>query len=96
MATVTKDFRVKNGLIVEGSTATVNTHDIVTKEIFDAKGDLLVGTGSNTGTRVVVGTNGHILMADSNETNGLKWTSPPAVGVFDTQISFEGATANDH
>ena len=96
MATVTKDFRVKNGLIVEGSTATVNTHDIVTKEIFDAKGDLLVGTGSNTGTRVAVGTNGHILMADSNETNGLKWTSPPAVGVFDTQISFEGATANDH
>ncbi len=96
MATVTKDFRVMNGLIVEGSTATVNTHDIVTKEIFDAKGDLLVGTGSNTGTRVAVGTNGHILMADSNETNGLKWTSPPAVGVFDTQISFEGATANDH
>ncbi len=96
MATVTKDFRVKNGLIVEGSTATVNTHDIVTKEIFDAKGDLLVGTGSNTGTRVAVGTNGHILMADSNETNGLKWISPPAVGVFDTQISFEGATANDH
>ncbi len=96
MATVTKDFRVKNGLIVEGSTATVNTHDIVTKEIFDAKGVLLVGTGSNTGTRVAVGTNGHILMADSNETNGLKWISPPAVGVFDTQISFEGATANDH
>jgi hypothetical protein len=49
MATVTKDFRVKSGLIVEGSTATVNTHDVITKEIFDAKGDLLVGTGSNTG-----------------------------------------------
>ena len=32
MATVVKDFKVKNGLIVEGSTATVNNHDILTKK----------------------------------------------------------------
>ena len=30
MATVNKDFRVKNGLIVEGTTATVNGNDILT------------------------------------------------------------------
>ena len=97
MATVTKDFRVKSGLIVEGSTATVNSHDVITKEIFDAKGDLIVGTGSNTGARLAVGaTNGHILMVDSNEATGLKFAAPPAVGVFDTQISFEGATADDY
>lgn len=35
MATVTKDFKVKNGLIVEGSTATVNNHDILTKKTDD-------------------------------------------------------------
>ena len=97
MATVTKDFRVKSGLIVEGSTATVNSHDVITKEIFDAKGDLIVGTGSNTAARLPVGaTNGHILMVDSNEATGLKFAAPPAVGVFDTQISFEGATADDY
>jgi hypothetical protein len=96
MATVNKDFRVKAGLIVEGSTATVNTHDIVTKEIFDAKGDLLVGTGSNTGTKVTVGTNGYVLTADSSETNGVKWSAPAAVGTFDTSIVFEGATADDY
>ena len=97
MATVTKDFRVKSGLIVEGSTATVNTHDIVTKEIFDAKGDLLVGTGSNTGIRLAVGaTNGHVLTVDSNEATGLKYSAPAAVGVFDTSITFEGATADDY
>jgi hypothetical protein len=96
MATVTKDFRVKAGLVVEGSTATVNTHDIITKEIFDAKGDLIVGTGSNTGTRLAVGvTNGHVLTVDSNEATGLKFSAPAAVGVFDSSISFEGATAND-
>ena len=95
MATVDKAFRIKNGLIVEGATATVNTHDVITKEIFDAKGDLLVGTGSNTGTRVALGTNGYVLTADSSETNGVKWAAAPAVGSFETSIVFEGTTAND-
>jgi hypothetical protein len=95
MATVDKAFRIKNGLVVEGATATVNTHDVITKEIFDAKGDLLVGTGSNTGTKVAVGTNGYVLTADSSETNGVKWAAAPAVGAFETSIVFEGTTAND-
>ena len=95
MATVDKAFRVKNGLVVEGATATVNTHDVITKEIFDVKGDLIVGTGSNTGTRLAAGTNGYVLTADSAETNGLKWAAAPAVGAFDTSIVFEGTTAND-
>jgi hypothetical protein len=94
MATVDKAFRIKNGLVVEGATATVNTHDVITKEIFDAKGDLLVGTGSNTGTRVAIGTNGYVLTADSAETNGVKWAAAPAVGSFETSIVFEGATAD--
>ena len=95
MATVDKAFRIKNGLVVEGATATINTHDVITKEIFDAKGDLIVGTGSNTGTRVALGTNGYVLTADSSETNGVKWAAAPAVGSFETSIVFEGATAND-
>ncbi len=36
MATVNKDFKIKNGLIVEGSTATVNGHDILTEVDGDA------------------------------------------------------------
>lgn len=35
MATVVKDFKVKNGLIVEGSSATVNNFDILTKKTDD-------------------------------------------------------------
>ena len=97
MATVTKDFRVKAGLVVEGSTATVNTHDVITKEIFDAKGDLIVGTGSNTGQRLAVGaTNGHVLTVDSSTATGLAFSAPAAVGVFDTAITFEGTTADDY
>jgi hypothetical protein len=96
MATITKDFRVKAGLVVEGATATVEGHDVLTKKIADAKGDLLVGTADNAISRVAVGTNGHVLTADSAETSGVKWAAPAAVGVFDTQITFEGATADDY
>ena len=95
MATVDKAFRIKNGLVVEGATATINAHDVITKEIFDAKGDLIVGTGSNTGTRVALGTNGYVLTANSATTNGVEWAAAPAVGSFETSIVFEGTTAND-
>lgn len=96
MATVNKDFKIKNGLVVEGSTATVNGHDVLTESLVDAKGDLLVGSADNTVTRLAAGTNGYILTADSAETSGLKWAAAPAVGTFDTSITFEGATANDY
>jgi hypothetical protein len=48
MATVVKDFKVKNGLIVEGSTATVNNHDILTKKQDDQ--DYIVGLIGGTAT----------------------------------------------
>lgn len=35
MATVTKDFKIKYGLIVEGTTATVNGYSILTKSVAD-------------------------------------------------------------
>jgi hypothetical protein len=95
MSTVTKDFRVKAGLVVEGSTATVNSHDILTEALVDAKGDLLVASGADAVTRLAVGTNGHVLTANTSATNGIEWAAPAAVGVFESSISFEGATAND-
>jgi len=42
----------------------------------DAKGDLIVGTGADTATKLSVGTNTHVLTADSSTTSGLSWTSP--------------------
>lgn len=96
MATVTKDFRVKAGLVVEGSTATVNGHDVLTEALVDAKGDLLVASGADAVTRLAAGTNGYILTANSSATNGIEWAAPQAVGEFGASILFEGATANDH
>ena len=57
MATVNKNFRVKNGLVVEGSTATVNGNDILTKSSADQSYivDLIGGqaTSANTANTVV-------------------------------------------
>ena len=95
MATVTKDFRVKNGIVVEGSTATVNGHDVLTEALVDAKGDLLVASGADAVTRLAAGVNGYVLTANSSATNGLEWAAAPAVGSFETSIVFEGATPDD-
>ena len=96
MATVTKDFRVKAGLVVEGSTATVNGHDILTEALVDAKGDLLVASGADAVTRLAAGTNGYILTANSGATNGIEWAAAPAVGTFESSITFEGSSADDY
>ncbi len=42
----------------------------------DAKGDLIVGTGADTATKLTVGTNTHVLTADSSTTSGLSWAAP--------------------
>ena len=95
MATVNKDFKIKYGLIVEGSTATVGGKNVITDAIVDAKGDILVASGVDAIARLGVGTNGQVLTAASGEVLGVKWADPAAVGVFGSSITFEGSTAND-
>jgi len=41
--------------------------------IFDAKGDILVGTAADTVGKLAVGTNGYFLKADSSTATGLAW-----------------------
>lgn len=51
---------------------------------FDAKGDLIAGTADNTYSKLTVGADDTILMADAAQTTGLKWvaptTTPAAIG----------------
>lgn len=61
---------VANTLTID---ATGGSGAVATDVIWDAKGDLAVGTGANTAQKLTVGTNGYHLVAASGETTGLKW-----------------------
>jgi hypothetical protein len=51
--------------------------NVVEETVIDAKGDLFVGTANNAVDNLTVGSDGHVLTADStNATYGLKWSAP--------------------
>lgn len=53
----------------------VKTANAIAPSTIDAKGDLLVGSADNTVTRLAVGTNDYVLVADSSTGTGLKWAA---------------------
>jgi hypothetical protein len=62
-------------------------------QIYNNKGDLSVGTGADTFTRLVVGTNGHRLVAASGETAGVQWVADTANTVVTAKGDLLAATA---
>lgn len=65
MATVTKDFRIKSGLVVEGANATVNGSDLITEDAITGGTQTNISVTYNPTTKTVnfVAENG---VADSN------------------------------
>lgn len=54
------DYRAGPGG-VHGGSGGAGSGDVATDAIWDAAGDLVVGTGANTAARLAAGTNGHVL-----------------------------------
>lgn len=68
------------GISGGGTTGTVTITNSMATAI-DAKGDLIVGTGADTFSRLAVGgTNGHVLTVDSTESTGMKWAAAAGGG----------------
>ncbi len=63
----------------------------------DAKGDLVVGTGADTFSKLTVGANGTTLVADSATSTGLKWAAPGGASALTkiTSASFSAVTTLD-
>jgi len=49
----------------------------IDEDIIDAKGDLIVGSAADSPVKLSVGTNGHVLTANSGATNGVEWAVIP-------------------
>ena len=70
------------GISVASGTGPIPVITNTVATAIDAKGDLIVGTGADTFSRLAVGTNTYILTADSAEATGLKWVAPAGGSTF--------------
>jgi len=74
------EVQAGTGISVASGTGPIPVVTNTVATAFDAKGDLIGGTGADTFSRLAVGTNGQVLTADSTTATGLKWATPSGGG----------------
>lgn len=55
---------------------------IIPDTLLDAKGDLIVASAADTAARLAVGTDGHVLTADSAQSTGVKWAAASGIATY--------------
>lgn len=70
------------GISVASGTGPVPVVTNTVATTFDAKGDLVAGTGADTFAKLTVGANNTVLTADSSTATGLKWAAAASGGGF--------------
>lgn len=73
-----------------------NAGAAIAKTIVDAKGDIIAATAADTVSRLAVGTNGHVLTADSTTATGLKWAAVGGGGKVLQVVSSTSTTSSSH
>jgi hypothetical protein len=75
------EVQAGTGISVASGTGPIPVVTNTVATAIDAKGDLIAGTGADTFARLAVGTNGHVLTADSTVSpTGLKWAAAAGGG----------------
>jgi hypothetical protein len=75
------EVQAGTGISVASGTGPIPVVTNTMATAIDAKGDLVVGTGADTFSRLAVGgTNGHTLQVDSSTATGLKWAAAAGGG----------------
>jgi len=88
------EVQAGTGISVASGTGPVPVITNTVATAIDAKGDLIVGTGADTFSRLAAGTNTYILTADSAEATGLKWAAPAGGGGKVLQVVYAGYSTN--
>lgn len=76
-------------------TLALDTTNLVQNAIVDAKGDIVIGTASDTVGRLGVGTDNQRLIADSAQTAGLRWASDTEQPLVDAKGDLIVGTADN-
>jgi hypothetical protein len=74
------EVQAGTGISVADGTGPIPVVTNTVATAFDAKGDLVVGTGADTFAKLTVGTDGHTLVADSSTATGLAYAAPAGGG----------------
>ena len=82
-----ESFRFVTENAIRDKIAAMETAGLASNSIWDARGDLIAGTGDNAAARLGAGPNGYMLTVDSTQATGLKWSPAPA-GVNGNTITF--------
>jgi hypothetical protein len=69
------EVQAGTGISVASGTGPIPVVTNTVATTFDAKGDLVVGTGADTFAKLTVGTNGYTLVADSGAATGLAYSA---------------------